>query len=101
MANFSDFVNNNNTQETKINSENSNKSEDVNKENLENLIDKYSKYNSNDLMGEFLRLTIEKKKRGELKKEELQTIKQTIYPYLNDEQKQNLNSIIDMVDNVK
>ena len=44
-------------------------------------------------MGEFLRLTIEKKKRGELKKEELQTIKQTIYPYLNDEQKQNLNQV--------
>ena len=97
MSNFSDFVNNDSSEQL---NKKQKESANINNENLEELIDKYSKYNSNDLMSEFMRLTIEKKKKGELKKEELQTIKQTIYPYLNDEQIQNLNNIMNMVDNV-
>ena len=98
MANFSDYINNNNDT---ANTEKTKSSKELKQDDLEKLIDKYSKYDSNSLMSEFLKLTLEKKRRGELKKDELQSIKQTIYPYLDNEQKQNLDNLINMVDNVK
>lgn len=94
MKNFSDFLNENNTK-TQINQDNV-----QDNQKLEEMIDKYSSYSNDQLMSEFMRLTIEKKKKGELKKEELMSIKETISPMLSVEQKINLDRIINMVDNV-
>ena len=94
MKHFSDFINENKEQT------NFNKEDIKDNEQLEDMIDKYSAYSSDQLMSEFMKLTIEKKKRGELNKNELMSIKETIAPMLNAEQKSNLDKIINMVDNV-
>jgi hypothetical protein len=51
-------------------------------------------------MSEFIKLTLEKKKRGELSDSELENIKSTISPMLNLEQKESLEKLLDMVKNV-
>lgn len=95
MSKFSEYINENNNEINQRNDEN------INKEKMEDLIDKYSSYNANELMNEFLKLTNEKKKKGELNQSEINSIKQTISPFLNDEQKNNLDQIMNMVNNVK
>lgn len=93
MNNFSDFVKNNSF----------NDKEDEKKENtqkLEDMISNYQQLSQNDLMKNFLKLTIEKKKKGELKKEELEAVKNTLSPMLNDEQRGMLNELLLMVENV-
>lgn len=67
----------------------------------QDMISKYSKLNSNELMEEFLKLTMNQKSKGGLSDSELDGIKNTLYPYLNNEQKAKLESIINMVKNVK
>ena len=47
-----------------------------------------------------MKLTLEKKKKGVLDEKELNNIKSTIEPFLNDEQKSNLDKILNMVRNV-
>ena len=97
MANFSDYVKNENNN---INSDNTYR-DNVNKnEKLEEMIENYSKLSENDLMKEFMRLTLEKKKNGNLSDKELENIKNTILPFLNNEQKDNLEKLIKMVKNV-
>ena len=64
------------------------------------MINEYSKLSRNELMNEFIKLTIDKKKRGELSDSELTSIKKTIIPYLNDEQKIMLEKLLSMVENV-
>lgn len=71
------------------------------KEDLEDMINRYSRYSGNELMNEFLKLTIEKKKRGELDDGTINTLKTTLAPMLNDEQKNNLNKILEMIKNVE
>lgn len=100
MANFSDYIKSNDSKNVNDNKVNKQSENVDSKENLEKLIDKYSKLNPNDLFGEFIKLTYEKKKKGELKKSEIENIKTTIMPYLNQEQKENLMKILDMVENV-
>ena len=99
MSNFSDFI-----KENSANKSNGNFNSDKSKyseEQLEELINKYSGLSEDKLMSEFLRLTLEKKKRGQLTDSEMENIKNKIIPFLNNEQKDNLNKIIDMVKNVK
>lgn len=104
MANFSDFIQTEKSKEdvksstthTSAKSNNSNMSN----EKLEDMINKYSEYSNDKLLEEFMKLTIEKKKKGELTESELNNIKNTILPFLNDEQKKNLDNIIKMVKNV-
>lgn len=98
MGNFNDYLNSSGKTTSKQ-TENKN-SERPSNEKLEDMINEYQKLNSNELMNEFIRLTIEKKKKGELKKEELDSIRQTIVPYLNGEQKTMLEKLLDMVENV-
>ena len=104
MSNFSDFLNNQNNEQinksTLYNDSNNSNSTEEKTKNLENLINKYSNYSNDDLMREFLKLTMDKKKKGELNREELENIKNTILPYLDEKQKQNLKQILDLVDNV-
>jgi len=98
MSNFSDYIKNNSKGEKSSNNKNVNTNSQLNEQNLEKLIDKYSSYSSNDLLNEFIKLTIEKKKKGELNNQELQKIKSTIVPFLSQEQKSKLDEIIELVE---
>ena len=98
MSNFSDYIKNENI--NKHESDKDKTSKIQTKENLEEMINKYSKLDSGSLFNEFMRLTLEKKKNGTLKESELNNIKETLSPMLNDEQKEMLNSLILMVKNV-
>ena len=98
MQKFSDFVKNDNISNEDIN----NSSENIKtKEDMQSKIDKYSSYSSDRLLNEFMKLTLEKKKRGELSDSELEKLKNTILPMLNTEQIQSLENLIQMVKNVK
>ena len=98
MSNFSDYIKNNSQGEKSSNNKNVNINSQLNEQNLEKLIDKYSSQSSNDLLSEFIKLTIEKKKKGELNNQELQKIKSTIVPFLSQEQKSKLDEIIELVE---
>ncbi len=97
---LSDYVNacNSNKDNEKIQSSEISVSQHSN--NLNEMLEKYSTYNSNELMNEFIRVTIEKKKNGELNSNELENLKKTIVPYLNDAQKNELNRLLQLVQNV-
>lgn len=98
MNNFSDFMNKNDD-EKKVNST-SNKESKYTSDQLQDMINKYSGFSKDKLMSEFIKLTLEKKKRGELSDSELENIKSTISPMLNLEQKESLEKLLDMVKNV-
>lgn len=108
MKNFSDFIfeeeKNNSSYVNKDNLQNSNETEikenNLNESDIENLINKYSSYSDNDLMKEFLKMTMERKKTGGLKDDELEVLKSTILPHLNDEQKKSLEYLLEMIRNV-
>ena len=89
MANFSDYNWNKENNEQKLS-----------EQDLEKLIDKYSELDNDTLMKEFLKITLEKKKQGKLSDSELSILKNSILPYLNESQKQSLNSILEIVKNV-
>ncbi len=89
MANFSDYNWNKENNEQKLS-----------EQDLEKLIDKYSELDNDTLMKEFLKITLEKKKQGKLSDSELSVLKNSILPYLNESQKQSLNSILEIVKNV-
>lgn len=93
MTNFNDYI------KTNIDDKTANFTRPSN-EHLEDLINKYQNLSSSDLMSEFMKLTYEKKKKGELNKGELDSIKKSIRPYLNEEQNAHLEKIMNMVDNV-
>lgn len=97
MGKFSDFVNN---QINDMINNNPSSEKNLSQDDLEKLINKYSSYNQNDLIGEFMRLTYEKKRNGELSASDIDNIKRTIIPFLNDEQKNNLEKLLSMVENV-
>ena len=92
MENFSDYINKTEPEVKKNNK--------LNTEDLEKLIDKYSEYESDALLKEFLKMTLERKKQGNLKDSELENVKQTITPYLDSNQKQSLEKLLDMIKNV-
>ena len=52
------------------------------------------------VLKEFLKMTLERKKQGNLKDSELENVKQTITPYLDSNQKQSLEKLLDMIKNV-
>lgn len=93
MGNFSDYINSTNIDDEKNIKNNKN-------EKLEDLIENYSKLSDNDLMKEFLKLTIERKKQGSLSDGELETLKSTILPYLDEKQKNTLENLLEMIKNV-
>ena len=66
--------------------------------------EKYYNYVMNDLVPmpdkEFFKMTLERKKQGNLKDGELDNIKQTISPYLDSNQRQSLEKLLDMIKNV-
>ncbi|MBR4745587.1 MAG: hypothetical protein IK070_02640 [Clostridia bacterium] len=68
-------------------------------DDLEKLISKYSTKSQSELMNEFIKLSSEKIKNGTLNKSSIENIKNTIFPYLTDEQKKSFYSIISQVTN--
>lgn len=102
MQNFSDYIKNNKSNKSSSVSEDYKiEGDSKTKENLQSKIDEYSNYSSDKLISEFVRLTIEKKRKGELTDFELEKLKSTITPMLNDEQKKTLENLMQMVKNVK
>lgn len=93
MSNFNDYISSNKSNKKDIR-------KDVDKKTLEEKIEQYQKLSGSDLMNEFIKLTLEKKKNGELGKSEIESIRQTIYPYLSNEQKMALNNLLNMVEDV-
>lgn len=100
---FSDFMNNaidiNNFSSNNFDEENYNDSTVVNnedKENIENIINKYSNFTSDELMQEFLKLTENKRNNGTLNGD-LERMKNTLTPFLNREQLDRMNDIINKV----
>jgi len=98
MSNFSEYIKSTSSCE---NIHKTNIDNNLNKNDLEELLSKYSSYNQNELLNEFIKLTYEKKQKGELDAKEINNLKQTIVPFLNNEQKENLDKILSMVENVK
>ena len=61
---------------------------------LQGLINNYSKLSQDELMSEFMKLSAEKKRNGTLNNTEINRIKTTIFPYLNDGQKQMFENLM-------
>lgn len=92
MSKFSDFVKDENNGKINVNFDKEKQNDDFKK-----LIDKYSTYSEDDLMKEFLEEGIKKKENGELSEDNLLKIKNVLFPYLDDTQKQKLNDLLNMV----
>lgn len=88
MGKFSDFA-----KEPSVSEDAPNKS----KEKVEDYMNKYSNLSQEELMKEFLKVSQEKKKNGGFSTGEINNIKQTLAPFLNSEQMQNLDNLINMV----
>lgn len=88
MNKFSDFAKTN--LEQKNNYVNS-------KQKVEDYMCKYSNLSQEELMKEFLKVSNEKKRNGGFSASEINNIKSTLAPFLNDEQKLNLDNLINMV----
>lgn len=69
-------------------------------EKYEKIIEKYSNFSDQELLQEFMSLTLAKKKQGDLKSDELEKIKGTLSPYLTSTQMANLDKVIDVINDV-
>lgn len=90
MNKFSDFTKNNQF-------ENTSKLETEKEKVVEGYMNKYKNFSQQDLLNEFVKLTNQKKANGEFNQAEIDRIKETLNPYLTNEQKQNLENLINMV----
>ena len=95
--NFSDYI----KSQKKDSYDTVSKNASVKKEELEKLIERYSGLSEDKLISEFIKMTIERKKQGNLDSQEMVRIRSTIEPFLNEQQKQNLNKVFELIDNVK
>lgn len=68
------------------------------KGNAEDLIKKYQNYSQSELMAELIKTANEEKQNGNLNKEKLMNIKSTLTPYLNSNQIQFLERIMEKLD---
>lgn len=101
MSNFSEYIKSSGSEKQSCDNQQSESKKNYTQDDLQGMIDKYSNYDRDSLMSEFLKLTLEKKKKGELKSSELETLKNTLSPMLSSEQKSSLNQILEMVKNVE
>ena len=80
--------------------ENNKKIVDENKEKTEeykNIIDRYKDMNQSELMSNLLNEASKLKSQGKLDTNSLNSLKETISPFLNDEQKNMLSSLINKI----
>lgn len=68
------------------------------KESAEDLIKKYQNFSQSELMAELIKTANEEKQNGNLDKEKLMNIKSTLTPYLNSNQLQFLERIMEKLD---
>ena len=91
MANkFSDYLKTNTTtndEKIKVNKE----------EFFKDMIDKYAGYSQEQLMQEFIKMSSLKKQQGTLNQSEISKLQTTLFPYLNEEQKQKFYKLMDDV----
>jgi len=89
MSKFSDFV----KDENNIKKNKDTVKED--KKDIEELIHKYSEYSESELFNEFKKES--EKRKSEFSDDKLNSIKSVLDPYLNENQKQKLNDLLNMV----
>ena len=77
------------------------KNNDSNIKNLEDKIDKYSTLSKQELMDEFLKQTLKQTQSGNLTTDKIDMYRNTLYPYLNDSQKQVFENLMGTVKNVR
>ena len=63
----------------------------------EDILNKYKNMNKNDLMSNLLTEAMKLKKEGKLDSKSLNTLKSTLSPFLNSEQKEMLNNLINTI----
>lgn len=66
-------------------------------ENIENMINQYSNLSQNELLSEFLKMAYEKKKNGTLTEGDIANLRNTIYPMLTPQQKQNFDNLMNVI----
>lgn len=71
-------------------------SDDITK--LQEKVSKYQSMGRDELMQEFLRLSMSKKQSGNLSKDTISTYRNTLYPYLNDSQKNMFENLMGVID---
>lgn len=85
--NFSDFDKNSTPDVNEIKS-------NVDKEKIEDLLDKYSTFSERELLDEFLKVSLDEKKKGNLSEDNLNNLRDTLDPYLDDNAKGRLDEIL-------
>lgn len=91
---FSEFREDPNKQYEKIKNENPKQVQ-----NLEDLMEKYKGLSKQELMQEFLKESKKQKQSGELDKNKIENIKKTLTPFLDNNQQQNLQNLMDLINN--
>ena len=91
---FSEFREDPNKQYEKIKKENPKQVQ-----NLEELMEKYKGLSKQELMQEFLKESKKQKQNGELDKNKIENIKKTLTPFLDNNQQQNLQNLMDLINN--
>ena len=66
-------------------------------EDIEKMYNQYSKYSESELMQEFLKMSKLKKQKGELSDSVIDTYRNTLFPYLSDEQKKTFEYLLNVV----
>lgn len=91
--NFNDFIKSNNN--TKKYSQNDEKKESIKPttEQIESIVENYKNLSQPELLQELLKQTKNQKARGNLSNEKIDQLISTLRPMLNEEQKNNLDSI--------
>ncbi len=69
----------------------------INASSIENLYNKYSSFSEDELMREFLRQSAKQSKNGNLSKDKISSMRDVLFPYLNDKQKNKFNNLMKMV----
>lgn len=96
---FSEFVNNQSSENNNINFEEAQKKvQQQDMSGFEELIKNYSNYSEDELISEFVRLTKEGKKNGTLNTQNLKQLSQTIKPMLNAKQQKMLDMFLTYVE---
>lgn len=85
------------TNESKYQSKQKIKNQQIDKEEFVENVNKYKDLSHNELLNEFMKKTSDLKNRGELSKERVREIYQSLEPILNEEQKKNLADLLNMI----
>lgn len=98
--NFSDFIKNNqNTDKEKSNTTQStaNEKQNINENDIQKILNNYQNMSQGELIQKFFELSKEKRKNGELNTYQINMIRDTLFPYLTNEQKMLFENLISQV----